>query len=153
MDGKLNRRDWLGGARCCHWPRTCPGKLGGHGPATFALKLRVPGWSDGMAIRVNGQPQTAGIQPGQWATVSREWKPGDTLETAMPLSFRRVPIDEQHPNRVAIVRGPVVYAQEDPHKWLSDIPASDHELDKLMEAAGGQCLGVPDRQRAGGAAA
>ncbi|HTS29547.1 MAG TPA: hypothetical protein VMH81_26940 [Bryobacteraceae bacterium] len=27
----------------------------------------------------------------------------------------------------------MVYAQEDPHKWLSDIPASDHELDKLMK--------------------
>jgi len=31
------------------------------------------------------------------------------------------------------VRGPVVYGQEDPHKWLSDIPASDDELDKLMK--------------------
>ena len=97
-------------------------KLAMERPATFALKLRVPGWSSGMTVKVNGQAATADIKPGQWATVSREWKPGDSVEIAIPLRFRRVPIDEQHPNRVAIVRGPVVYGQEDPHKWLSDIP-------------------------------
>ena len=102
-------------------------------PAIFAIKLRVPGWSKSVAIRVNGQTQNAEITPGRWATISREWKPGDTLEIIIPLRFRRVPIDEQHPNRVAIARGPVVYAQEDPHKWLSEIPASDDELDKLMK--------------------
>jgi DUF1680 family protein len=102
-------------------------------PAAFGLKLRVPGWSKGMTIKVNGQAPTEDIKPGQWATVSREWKSGDTVEIKIPLHFRRVPIDEQHPNRIAILRGPVVYAQEDPHKWLSDIPASDEELDKLMK--------------------
>jgi DUF1680 family protein len=102
-------------------------------PATFALKLRVPGWSNGMVIKVNGQAQSAQIKPGTWATVNREWRSGDQVEAAIPLRFRRVPIDEQHPNRIAIVRGPVVYGQEDPHKWLSDIPASDDQLDKLMK--------------------
>lgn len=102
-------------------------------PAAFALKLRVPAWSNGLTAKVNGQAQPMDSQPGQWATISREWKRGDTVEIAIPLHFRRVPIDEQHPNRVAIARGPVVYAQEDPHKWLSDIPPGDGELDKLMK--------------------
>jgi len=102
-------------------------------PATFALKLRVPGWSKGMAIRVNGQTQTATIRPGDWASISREWQSGDAVEVTIPLHFRRAPIDQQHPNRIAIVRGPVVYGQEDPHKWLSEIPADDDELDKLMK--------------------
>lgn len=102
-------------------------------PAAFALKLRVPGWSNGLTVKVNGQAQAADIKPGQWATIHREWRPGDTVEVAIPMRFRRAPIDEQHPNRVAIVRGPVVYGQEDPHKWLSTIPASDGELDKLMK--------------------
>ena len=44
-----------------------------------------------------------------------------------------MPIDEFHPNRIAIVRGPVVYAQEDVHKWLSDIPADDDNLNRLMK--------------------
>ena len=102
-------------------------------PATFTLKLRVPGWSNGFAMRVNGQAQAADVKPGQWATVHREWRTGDTVEVKIPLHFRRVPIDEQHPHRVAIMRGPVVYGQEDPHKWLSNIPADDGELDRLMK--------------------
>lgn len=102
-------------------------------PMAFALKLRVPIWSRGMAIRVNGKEQTADIRPGQWATVTREWEPGDMVEITIPLHFRRVPIDEQHPDRIAIARGPAVYAQEDPHKWLSLIPQSEDELDRLMK--------------------
>ena len=102
-------------------------------PAAFALKLRVPGWSAGMTAKVNGQAQAIDAKPGQWAVVNREWHPGDNLEVSIPLRFRRVPIDEQHPNRIAIARGPVVYGQEDPHKWLSDIPRADDELDRLMK--------------------
>ena len=101
--------------------------------AAFALKLRVPGWSNGMTVKVNGQAQSAEIRPGQWVAIDREWNSGDTVEVTIPLHFRRVPIDEQHPHRIAIARGPVVYGQEDPHKWLSVIPASDDELDKLMK--------------------
>ena len=102
-------------------------------PAAFALKLRVPGWSNGMSIRVNGQAQQVHTAPGQWAAIQREWQPGDTVEINIPLHFRRVPIDQQHPNRIALVRGPVVYGQEDPHKWLSQIPSGDDELDKRMK--------------------
>ena len=102
-------------------------------PETFALKLRVPGWSSGMSIRVNGRAHPEAGKPGQWATITREWRNGDAVEIAIPLRFRRVPIDEQHPDRVALARGPVVYGQEDPHKWLSVIPANDDELDKLMK--------------------
>jgi hypothetical protein len=69
----------------------------------------VPGWSNGLTVKVNGQAQLVDSIPGQWATVNREWRPGDGVEIAIPLRFRRVPIDEQHPDRIAIVRGPVVY--------------------------------------------
>jgi DUF1680 family protein len=102
-------------------------------PARFAVKLRVPGWSKGMTVKVNGQAQPSPIQAGGWATIDREWHPGDTVGITIPLHFRRVPIDEQHPNRIALARGPVVYAQEDPHKWLSDLPAGDEEVDRLMK--------------------
>jgi uncharacterized protein len=108
-------------------------KLAMDRPAAFDLKLRVPAWSDGMTVKVNGRTETAEIRPGEWAVVSREWQPGDTLDIAIPLRFRRIPIDEQHPHRFAIARGPAVYAQEDPHKWLSDIPLDDDELNRLMK--------------------
>ncbi len=103
-------------------------------PARFALKLRVPGWCKDMAIRINGQAADTAAKPGTWAILDREWQPGDSVEVAIPLRFRRVPIDEQHPDRFALMRGPVVYAQEDPHKWLSSIPKNEQELNRLMRA-------------------
>jgi len=35
--------------------------------------------------------------PG-WTTVNRKWRPDDAVEIAIPMRFRHVPIDEQHPN-------------------------------------------------------
>jgi DUF1680 family protein len=106
-------------------------------PVTFTIKLRVPGWSSGMDVKINGQAQQPNWKAGEWAELNREWNPGDAVEVSVPLHFRRVPIDEQHPNRIAIARGPVVYGQEDPHKWLSTIPATDDELNRLMKPLAG----------------
>jgi DUF1680 family protein len=102
-------------------------------PQPFDLKLRVPSWSQGMRIEVNGAAQNIAVKSGMWATITRTWQTGDQVDITIPLHFRRAPIDRQHPHRVALVRGPVVYAQEVVHKALSVIPESDEELDKLMK--------------------
>ena len=52
----------------------------------------------------------------------------------IPLRFRRAPIDRQHPDRVAVVRGPVVYAQQVVHKNLTSLPKDDEALNKWMAA-------------------
>src|SRR5207249_4377696 len=67
--------------------------------------------------------------PGTWATVERKWKAGDVVKVRVPMRPRLVPVDKQHPNRVAVVVGPVVLVREnraglvvserDPSKWLS----------------------------------
>jgi DUF1680 family protein len=108
-------------------------KIAADRPTSFALKLRVPAWSEGMSIKVNGAAQKIAMKPGTWAIINRTWQPGDQVELSIPFHFRRVAIDRFHPNRVALVRGPVVYAQEVVHKAMSVIPASDEELDRLMK--------------------
>jgi DUF1680 family protein len=81
-------------------------------PAEFALKLRVPGWSRGVSIMVNGSPHNTPATPGTWAVLSRRWQSGDQVEIRLPLLFRRQAADVQHPNRVALLRGPVVLVQD-----------------------------------------
>jgi DUF1680 family protein len=108
-------------------------KLAMDKPMAFSLKLRIPGWSQGMSIKVNGTAPNVVVKPGMWATINRTWQPGDQVEVTIPLHFRRAPIDRHHPNRVALVRGPVVFAQEVVHKAKSVIPTNDEELDKLMK--------------------
>ena len=79
---------------------------------TFTLKLRVPGWSEGASIKVNGETVQTPLRHGTWAVVRREWAPGDRVEYIIPMRLRTMPIDHQHPNRVAVMYGPLVLVQE-----------------------------------------
>ncbi len=77
----------------------------------FALKLRIPAWtsqsSTPASIRVNGNRITAPTTKG-FASVNRKWKDGDRIELDLPMPLRLEAIDEQHPDTVALLRGPLV---------------------------------------------
>jgi DUF1680 family protein len=74
----------------------------------FALRLRIPAWAgNDVQIRVNGMPVTAPAAKG-FASITRRWKDGDRVELNLPLPMRLEAIDEQHPETVALVRGPLV---------------------------------------------
>jgi DUF1680 family protein len=86
----------------------------------FTLRLRIPGWAGPSAvssIKVNGQPVQASVTKG-FAAIQRKWKDGDRVELELPLTLRLEPIDELHPETVALVRGPLVLfgLTEDPGK-------------------------------------
>ena len=78
-------------------------------PSTFAVYLRIPAWAqgNGVAIRVNGNRIAPAVSKG-FATLHRRWSDGDRIELELPLPMRLEAIDEQHPNTVALVRGPLV---------------------------------------------
>ena len=82
-------------------------------PASFSLRMRVPGWCPGMTIALSGAPLEVAITPGQWATITREWRDGDTVTLHLPMTLRLAPVDRQHPTRAALVCGPVVLAQDE----------------------------------------
>jgi hypothetical protein len=61
--------------------------VNGNGP--LDIKLRVPAWvRKGYAVKLNGAEQRLDAKPGTYVTLSRQWKTGDTVEIAMPFSFR-----------------------------------------------------------------
>lgn len=78
----------------------------------FALRLRIPAWCRSARILVNGAATETSTTPGEWASVSRRWRDGDVVTLSLPMSTRLVPIDEQHPDRVAIMYGPLLMAQD-----------------------------------------
>jgi hypothetical protein len=82
-------------------------------PAAFALRFRVPGWCSGMTIAVNGSPAAVAATPGTWACLERTWQTGDEVTLRLPMALRMLPVDRQHPDRVAILYGPVVLAQDE----------------------------------------
>ena len=74
----------------------------------FNLKFRVPRWSQGATAKVNGTKQEIACQPGTWAVIQRVWAPGDRVTIQFPMRLAFVPADKRHPNRVALMYGPVV---------------------------------------------
>jgi hypothetical protein len=89
----------------------------------WPLKVRVPEWSGGWTVRVNGVVSSASAQPGQWIVVNSLWTGSDVVELDIPLEFREVPVDHAKPNRIALVRGPAVYVldAQPPDRYI-DLP-------------------------------
>jgi uncharacterized protein len=95
----------------------------------FTLRFRVPQWSRGFSAKVNGAAVDVASAPGSWAAIPRTWSSGDRVEVQIPLPLRMVPVDELHPNRVAVVRGPVVLVLEsDYHESAFRLPERDDDL-------------------------
>lgn len=83
-------------------------RLGVTSPRRFALRLRIPAWAEGATIRINGRRQASDTLPGTFATLAREWRPGDRIELELPLRTRLEPVDTEHPGTVALLAGPLV---------------------------------------------
>ncbi|HEY1904025.1 MAG TPA: beta-L-arabinofuranosidase domain-containing protein [Terracidiphilus sp.] len=74
----------------------------------FTIALRVPAWAGKQTtVRVNGKPTGMALLPGTWAEVDREWKDGDRVELSIDMPLRLKPLDTEHANLVALLRGPV----------------------------------------------
>ncbi len=98
-------------------------------PSRFALRLRVPSWTRGMSVTVNGEAVGVRATPGTWAVIDRTWAPGDRVEVTIPLTLRMEAVDRQHPDRVAVMRGPVVLILEGAyHAGRFRLPDNDADL-------------------------
>ncbi len=104
-------------------------------PARFALKFRVPESTRDASVTVNGAGANTECRPGTWASVERTWTSGDRVEFRVPLTLRMQPVDRQHPDRVAVVRGPVVLVFEAAyHDPAFHLPETDADLNQWLVA-------------------
>jgi len=113
-------------------------------PADFAIKVRIPGWArneavpgdlyrfvdsrhEPVTISVNGQAVPIEVEKG-YVTLNREWKAGDVISLNLPMPVRRVVANGQvaaDHGRVAIQRGPIVFAAE-------GVDSPDHKVRDIM---------------------
>jgi len=121
-------------------------------PAEATLHFRIPAWAEGAEIHVNGAMQKGLAVPGQFAAVRRAWKTGDRVELGLPLRTRLEPIDAQHADTVALLRGPsVLMAVKDtqtaalPRVTREQLLAARRvsEREWQVNAAGGQVAMMP----------
>ena len=91
----------------------------------FTVMLRIPAWcEEGAAFEVNGESVDAGITPGSYAKIRRAWRPGDTINMALPMPVRCVechPYVAENAGRVALMRGPLLYCVEQPDNHDVDL--------------------------------
>ena len=78
------------------------------GRATVAL--RIPGWSRGATLAVNGRPVPVAPDAG-YARITRRWQVGDRIALTLPMSVRAEPTPD-NPDMVAFLSGPVVLAAD-----------------------------------------
>ena len=82
--------------------------------ADFTLYLRIPGWSSGTQVTVNGK-SVLGAAPGQYLAVKRRWKSGDVVSLNFDMKPQVIQANPQVVEdfgRVAVQRGPLVYCLE-----------------------------------------
>ncbi len=98
----------------------------------FPLLLRVPGWSDGAVLRVEGTDETP-LRPGTFHRVEREWSGTTRLSLAFPMRAR---VTLRYNEGVAVERGPLVYALTLQERWTRintdkpgrELPHGDFEV-------------------------
>jgi uncharacterized protein len=99
----------------------------------FTMNLRIPGWAREQPVpgdlyrfadkaapqptlKVNGRAVPLTMTNG-YVAVTRTWNPGDAIDLDLPMPVRRIVANEKvqaDRDRVALQRGPIVYAAEWP---------------------------------------
>lgn len=81
----------------------------------FTVYLRIPGWSHGSKLFINGKEQDLELTPSTYIGVKRAWRSGDELALRIPMPIELI-TSHMHvlanTSRVAIKRGPLVYCLE-----------------------------------------
>jgi hypothetical protein len=77
-------------------------------PQNFAVMLRIPAWAgNATRVAVNGRAAEGQPEPGKFFALERTWRSGDRIEVAFDMPIRLEAVDPQHPNTVALLRGPL----------------------------------------------
>jgi len=78
-------------------------------PVQLAINLRIPYWTQGGSVKINGATLPAFSSPSSYLTLNRVWKTGDKIELSLPmgLHIHAMPDDE---TIQAAMYGPLVLA-------------------------------------------
>ncbi|MDX2064754.1 MAG: glycoside hydrolase family 127 protein [Fimbriimonadaceae bacterium] len=80
------------------------------------VAVRIPDWADEIGFEIDGAEEAAEYRDG-YAVITRVWRPDDVLIVDLELAPKWV---ECHPHvtdnvgRIALTRGPLIYAAESP---------------------------------------
>lgn len=82
----------------------------------FPLYLRIPGWSGGVKMEVNGTARGFRATEAKYVVIERDWNDGDTVTFAIPMNIT-LSAWKKIANSVSIRRGPLTYSLKIGQEW------------------------------------
>ena len=81
------------------------------GNKTFSMKIRYPRWvaKGKLRVKLNGKAMRVPGAPGEYVTITRAWKSGDSVDVVLPMRTRLEQMPDQS-NYYAVLHGPIVLA-------------------------------------------
>jgi DUF1680 family protein len=96
--------------------------LAGAMSGAWSIRFRIPSWTSGASISVNGAVQNVPTTPGSYATVTRTWAAGDTIVVRLPMRIIMVAAND-NPAVAAVTYGPVVLCGNYGNTTLTALPS------------------------------
>ena len=83
----------------------------------FPFYLRIPSWTEGAEVRVNGKKISVKPVSGKYLCIEREWADGDKVEMTLPmsLSMRTWQVNK---NSVSVDYGPLTLSLKIDEKYI-----------------------------------
>jgi DUF1680 family protein len=105
------------------YPETPTSRLTVTGSGQIDLRIRIPSWTTGAQVRVNGT-LTGTPVPGSYLAINRTWASGDTVDISLPMALTTEATPDNTTVR-AVKHGPIVLAGQFGTQNLSALPALD----------------------------
>jgi hypothetical protein len=99
---------------------TVTGDVGG----SWTMRMRIPAWTTGATVSVNGVNQNLTTTPGTYAALTRSWTSGDTVTLRLPMRVIMRAAND-NPGVQAITYGPAVLSGNYGNTALSALPSLD----------------------------
>ncbi|MEO6091130.1 MAG: beta-L-arabinofuranosidase domain-containing protein [Umezawaea sp.] len=93
----------------------------GTASGSWTMRLRIPAWTSGATVSVNGVAQDVPTTPGSYASLTRSWASGDAVTLRLPMRVVVQPAND-NPNVVAVTYGPVVLSGNYGNTALTALP-------------------------------
>ncbi|MEE6261645.1 beta-L-arabinofuranosidase domain-containing protein [Plantactinospora sonchi] len=96
----------------------------GNAAGSWTMRIRIPAWTTGATVSVNGTVENIATTPGTYAALTRTWASGDTVTVRLPM--RLIPRAANDNAAVAAVTyGPVVLSGNYGDTTLTALPTLD----------------------------
>ncbi|SDS58055.1 glycoside hydrolase family 127 protein [Actinoplanes derwentensis] len=105
------------------FPETSTSRLTVTGSGSIDMRIRVPSWTSGAQVRVNGT-LTGTPVPGKYLAINRTWATGDVVEISLPMALA-LEAAPDNPAVRAVRHGPIVLAGQFGTSNLGTLPTLD----------------------------